>query len=150
VDQAGLPQFLIDMIRSAKTQIVATSYAQSASWWDQPWGKRYESENAEAAKRGVKVTRTFLFANESELDAIRPLLSKEVDAGITVKYAFVGNLHTQLVSGLVVIDNGLAGELHLTPAKGVKEAEFYTRRMISKALGTGSTRCNLRRWISEP
>jgi hypothetical protein len=127
VDQAGLPQFLLEMIKSAKTQIVATSYAQPASWWDQPWGKRYESENEEAVKRGVKVTRTFLFANQAELDAIKPLLSKEVDAGITVKYAFVKDLHADLVNGLVVIDDSLAGELHLTPAKGVKEAVFYTQ-----------------------
>jgi hypothetical protein len=127
VDQAGLPPFLLAMINSAGTQIEATSYAQPASWWDQPWGKTYESENEAAVKRGVKVTRTFLFANATELDAIRPLLMKEVEAGIRVKYAFVANLHTELVSGLVVIDGGLAGELHLTPAKGVKEAEFYTR-----------------------
>jgi hypothetical protein len=127
VDQAGLPQFLLDMVKSAKKQIVATSYAQPASWWDQPWGKLYESENEEAVKRGVKVTRTFLFANEAELNAIRPLLSKEVNAGIKVKYAFVANLHADLVNGLVVIDDSLAGELHLTPTKGVKEAVFYTR-----------------------
>lgn len=126
VDQAGLPPFLLAMIDSARTRIEATSYAQPASWWDQPWGKTYETENEKAVKRGVKVTRTFLFANAAELDAIRPLLMKEVDAGIKVKYAFVANLHTELVNGLVVIDDSLAGELHLTPAKGVKEAEFST------------------------
>lgn len=73
------------------------------------------------------MTRTFIFENEAQLDAIRPLLLNEVKAGITVKYAFVANLHAELVSGMVLIDDGLAGELRLTPEKGVKEAVFYTQ-----------------------
>jgi hypothetical protein len=127
VDQGELPIFLLAMIRSATKSIAATSYAQPASWWDQPWGKVYERENEEAVKRHVSVVRTFIFANEAELNSIRPLLGQEVTAGIAVRYAFVTNLHGNLVNGLVCIDDGLAGELHLTPEKGIKEAEFFTR-----------------------
>ena len=75
----------------------------------------------------MSVVRTFIFANEAELNAIRTLLEREVAAGMVVKYAFVKNLHTDLISGLVCVDDGLAGELHLTPEKGIKEAEFFTR-----------------------
>ena len=35
IDQSELPAFLLDMIRSAKTSIQASSYAQPASWWGQ-------------------------------------------------------------------------------------------------------------------
>lgn len=122
-----LSQFLIPMLQSARNEIVATSYAEPASWWREPWGKSYEGENEAAIKRGVKVTRVFLFTSQQDLDAIRPLLLQEVNAGIKVKYAFVGNVPTDLVNGMVVIDDNLAGKLLLTPQRTVDEADFFTQ-----------------------
>lgn len=127
VDGPDVPQFSIEMIKSAKSTIDATSYAGASNWWDQPWGVTYEAANEEAIKRKVLVTRTFLFTNKDEFTADAPLLTKEFENRIKVRYAYVGDLHGNIVNGYVVIDGQLAGELHLTPTRGVKDAVFYTQ-----------------------
>ena len=38
------------------------------------------------------------------------------------------DLSFKLTSDMIVIDDRLAGELRLTPEKGMKDAQFYTRR----------------------
>lgn len=128
VSPEDLPQFLLSMLNSANKEIIATSYAEPASWWNEPWGKSYEAANEAAAARKVKVTRTFLFTSQADLDAIRPLLLQEVKAGIDVKWAFVESLPPNLVNGMVVIDSGFAGKLLLTPQRAVKEADFFTQQ----------------------
>jgi hypothetical protein len=127
VAENEMPEFALAMIQSAKTSILATSYVQFNQWWDTPWGKRYEELNAEAIKRGVKITRVFIFSNKSDFETAKPHLDTQSKAGIDVRFVMSRDLGVQITSDMVVVDNRLAGELVLTPEKGMKEAEFRTR-----------------------
>lgn len=94
VDGSFVPEFSIQMIEHAKSTIQATSYAQATNWWDQPWGHTYEQENERAVTRGVTVSRTFLFTNQDDLRTNQPLMIEEYTACINVKYANIGDVHS--------------------------------------------------------
>ena len=122
-----MPEFALEMIKSSKQSILATSYVQFNQWWDTPWGRRYEELNAEAIKRGVKITRIFIFSNKADYEVAKPHLDAQKKAGIDVRYVMSNQLETKVTSDMVIIDGRLAGELVLTPEKGMKQAEFRTR-----------------------
>jgi hypothetical protein len=127
VEENEMPEFALEMIKSAKQSILATSYVQFKAWWDTPWGKKYEELNASAVKRGVKITRIFIFSNKSDYDNAKSHLESQKKAGIDVRYVMSNDLENKITSDMVVIDDRLAGELVLTPEKGMKQAVFRTR-----------------------
>lgn len=127
VEQHEMPDFVIRLIETATRSFDATSYVQFNEWWDTPWGRRYEKLNIDAVRRGVAVSRTFIFSSKEELDAARAHLDKQVNGGIKVRYAIADALGIQVTSDMVVVDGKLAGELRLTPDKGMKQAEFFTQ-----------------------
>ena len=127
VDEDEMPGFALEMVQSAKQSILATSYVQFNAWWDTPWGRRYEELNVDALKRGVTITRIFIFSSKADFESARKHLETQSKAGIDVRFAMANELGIQITSDMVVVDNRLAGELRLTPEKGMKEAEFRTR-----------------------
>jgi hypothetical protein len=128
VEQSEMPDFALELMRSAKKRVFATSYVQFNDWWNTPWGARYEQINEDNIKKGVLITRIFIFSNKEAFEGARKYMEMQKKAGIDVKYAMTQNLDMKLTSDMVVIDDRLAGDLRLTPDKGMKEAEFYTRQ----------------------
>ena len=122
-----MPDFALEMVKSAKKSILATSYVQFKEWWDEPWGKRYEDLNRDAVQqRHVDITRIFIFSNTAEFQNALSHLKAQKQDGIKIEYAMASNLNVKITSDMVVVDDRLAGELRLTPDKGMKEAMFYT------------------------
>jgi len=127
VDEAEMPTFALAMLRTANKKITATSYVNVLKWWETPWGQQYEQLNEEKVKKeGVDITRVFIFSKTDDFRATQPLLLQESKAGVHVKYAYTDNLNYQITSDMIVIDTNLAGELRLTPDKGITEATFFT------------------------
>lgn len=128
VDESEMPDFALEMVKSAQKSIFATSYVQFKQWWDLPWGKKYEALNREAIRdRKVQITRVFIFSKKEDFQNALPHLKAQLQDGIKVQYAYVDDLATKLTSDMVVVDDRLAGELRLTPEKGMKDAVFYTK-----------------------
>ena len=122
-----MPDFALEMVKSAKKSILATSYVQFKEWWDEPWGKRYEDLNRDAVQqRHVDITRIFIFSNTAEFQNALSHLKAHKQDGIKIEYAMASNLNVKITSDMVVVDDRLAGELRLTPDKGMKEAMFYS------------------------
>jgi len=123
-----MPNFALEMIKSAKEKILATSYVQASRWWETPWGKHYEELNETKAKDGVRITRIFIFQEKSDMARIEEVMKAEKHAGIDVRYAYLQDLTDNITSDLVVIDSNLSGELRLTPDKVMTFAEFMTNQ----------------------
>lgn len=128
VGEHEMPGFSLELIKSAKVSFDVTSYVQFKAWWDTPWGRQYEAENVTAVKRGVKIRRTFIFSKQVEFDAAKVHLAEQKKGGIEVYTVFAADLPSQVTSDLVVLDGRVAGELSLTPEKGLKEARFFTAK----------------------
>jgi hypothetical protein len=128
VDESEMPNFALEMIKSAKEKILATSYVQASRWWETPWGKHYEELNETKAKDGVRITRIFIFQEKSDMARIEEVMKAEKHAGIDVRYAYLQDLTDNITSDLVVIDSNLSGELRLTPDKVMTFAEFMTNQ----------------------
>jgi hypothetical protein len=127
VDQSEMPDFALELMKTAKKRILCTSYVQFNDWWNTPWGLKYEQLNEEDVKKGVKITRIFIFSTKDSFEGAKKYMSMQKKAGIDVRYAMTQDLSMKLTSDMIVIDDGLAGELRLTPDKGMKEAQFYIR-----------------------
>jgi hypothetical protein len=127
VDESEMPEFALELIKSAKKRILATSYVQVTKWWETPWGKQYEDLNEKKAKGGVTITRIFIFSTKDEMGKIEDLMRADKNAGIEIKYAYANDLNYRITSDMIVIDDNLSGELRLTPDKGMTVAEFMTK-----------------------
>jgi hypothetical protein len=128
VSNDEIPQFALELIKSAKLSFIATSYVRAADWWNTPWGKQYEALNYVARKNGVKIVRIFIFSTDGEKLAAESYLNLQEKNGIEVWTAMASDLTSKVTSDMVVMDDQLAGELTLTPDKGIQSARFMTNR----------------------
>jgi len=125
VDSAEMPLFRLQMIESAKKSIGTTNYIGLSKWWEEPSGDKYELANETAARRGVAVTRIFLFSNQQDLVPAKGIMVRENVNRIRVRYAFLSDL-PPFTGDIIVIDGALAGEHRFIPLKGLSEALFST------------------------
>lgn len=54
----------------------------------------YKNANQAAAKRGVKIERTFVLQKDSDVEAMRPIMDDQVSMGIDVRYVLESKLKT--------------------------------------------------------
>ena len=143
ITERDLPAFTMDLIENAEESFRATSYVRLDEWWNQPWGNSYELANIDAVKRGVEVSRTFIFSGSDTVD--NSIMENAVDHmktqlqnGIKIYFVDANRLRNELTSDIVLIDNRLAGELVMTPARSFSAATFFTEddevERIRKAL----------------
>lgn len=132
VNEAEMPLFNIQMIRSAKKTINATNFIGQSRWWTEPWGDRYEQANEDAVKAGVKVSRIFVFSSAGDLPLAKEIMVRESNSGITVRYALLSDL-PPFTGDVIVIDNALVGEDMIAPGKGGKRSYLFSQRLRSPA-----------------
>src|ERR1700680_4234429 len=85
VDEAEMPVFNLEMVRSARRSIRTTNYIGLSKWWEDPWGEQYEVVNEQAVKRGVRVSRTFIFAKPEDIKIAEGVMSREFKNGMKVR-----------------------------------------------------------------
>jgi hypothetical protein len=109
-----------EMLRHVEHSLVATSTAPN--WWTDDSGKRYEQRNMDLARDGkVRVTRIFLYANESERDELKHHLEDQRKAGIQVLTGHRG----KRLEDYVLIDDTYGGILTLSDKAEIVDARFY-------------------------
>lgn len=123
-----IPDFAIRLINGSKATVVATSYVRAAEWWNTAWGRRYEDLNYQAHRRGVRITRIFIFSSQEELAAARTHLDRQRTNGVEVLTIMKTDMAAPVTSDMIIIDDQLAGELVLTPDKGIQRAVFMTEQ----------------------
>lgn len=123
VSEVEMPIVIIQMIQSAKKNIEATNYVGTSLWWKQAWGEQYEEANEALAKRGVDVTRVFIFDGADDMKAANPIMLREAQNGIHVRYANLSDL-PPFTGDVVVVDGVLEGQEQIVPGKGISEAIF--------------------------
>lgn len=126
VEAHEIDVFANEVIASARDSVVATSYVSSAAWWDTPWGQKYEQLNYEKVRQGVKITRYFLFSDEQERQAAEEMLQRQVANGVKVFVVNARDTSHRYWDDVIVIDNSIGGELHLTPEKTIESVTMYT------------------------
>lgn len=131
ITENDLPRFCLELARTAKESFHASSYVRMDEWWNKPWGEEYEMLNIAAVKRGVQVSRTFIFSKPETLDrdtwhSLIDHMKTEYRGKIEVRVVKSSDLIDDLTSDMVVVDDRIAGELELTPDKSFKKATFYT------------------------
>lgn len=113
VSSEDLPAVVVDLIRQARREIIATSYVNSLEFWETPWGKIYAAENYSAVQRGVRVRRVFIVKDQDELKRLQPLINDQLNHGIDVFVAKRDNLSVKFSEDAIKIDNRLVGILAL-------------------------------------
>jgi hypothetical protein len=123
VDEAEMPVFNMEMIRTAKREIRTTNFIGISRWWEQPWGERYELANEAAAERKVRITRTFIFSKAEDVPIAAAIMTRQAKKGIAVRYALLRELQP-LTGDVIAIDGVLVGEHRIIPGRGLSEALF--------------------------
>jgi hypothetical protein len=127
VDMSGIPRFMMQVLPTAKKEVLATSYVDMGGWWEQPWGEQYQKANLALADRHVKITRLFIFNSRAESRApdACSTMQDERKHGIAVKVALKESLPRNFLQDVIVIDETLAGRLELTENRSPLGANFY-------------------------
>jgi hypothetical protein len=111
----------LKMMNEVQFRMLATSSAKG--WWNHEFGNEYMARNTNLAVR-KDITRIFLYANESELASLRPVLEAQLRAGIQVYIAPL-DANATLAEDYVVVDDRMAGRLTLTLDRNPVQADFY-------------------------
>ena len=125
VQRQEMPEFALRLLKSSNNSIIATSYVSSEEWWSKPWGRNYCELNYDLVEKGIKISRVFIISDSSEYGIIEPLMIEQVNNGVEVLFVFSKDVDFRVTHDMIVIDNKIAGQLELTPEKGLKEAEFF-------------------------
>lgn len=121
IPAAELNLAALKMMNEVQFRMLATSSAKG--WWKHEFGDEYLARNTNVA--GQKdITRIFLYANQDELAALRPVLQAQSKAGIRV-YVAPLDPNAPLAEDYVVIDNRMAGRLMLSLDRNPVQADFY-------------------------
>lgn len=123
VNEAEMPLFNLQMIETAKKTIKTTNFIGLSKWWEQPWGERYEQANEVAARKGVSITRIFIFSSQNDMPQARTIMVREQTHGIHVRYALLSDI-PPFTGDVIMLDDLLVGEHHIVPGKGISEALF--------------------------
>jgi hypothetical protein len=95
--------------------LIATSYVNTTDFWGTPAAARYLQVNENLIKtRGVEIIRIFLFADEEAAAASIPEMTKQANAGVTVRTALTPRLETSLKRDMFLLGDRLAAEYDLT------------------------------------
>lgn len=129
-------------------EIFATSYVDTAEFWEKNSAKRYLSRSQELiSERGIHITRVFLFADEAQYDESKAEMAKHAQAGISVRYAFTGKLEPDLTKDLFLLNNTLSAEydlaqgradilgvrIHSSPHPEVGNCERRRRKLVASS-----------------
>ncbi len=98
---------------AAKKSVYTTSYVSPSSWWLTTEGNAYFLKNEAALKRSVSISRIFIYANDSELRDLKPILQKQKNAGVTVFSIQASKLPERMSRDIIIVDDRLVGELIL-------------------------------------
>ena len=123
VSESEMPVFNVRMIESARKSVEATNYIGLSRWWEQAWGEQYERANEAAIKRGITITRVFIFAGGNEMSVAKTIMTLEANSGIHVRYALQADL-PPFTGDVVLVDGTLEGQHQIVPGKGISEAVF--------------------------
>ena len=105
---AGDLSISIEMMRNVKSRILATSVGPiSLTWWETPYGQHYWQSNVDAIARNVVVERFFIHdftRGPEQLDALKHLISWQLDAGVDVYVADTANVPPELRRDTILWD----------------------------------------------
>jgi len=133
-----LEPYAVQLLKMAEPgdRLFATSYVRTSAFWNSPRTKAYIRENEAAVKRGVNVTRIFLFDDEKALAESTQEMASQQKKGIDVRVALTKELEPELMRDLFYLENRIAAEYVLTPDRqGLLTLRFWTAVPEIKAIG---------------
>ncbi|MEU4554460.1 hypothetical protein [Micromonospora violae] len=96
------------------------------SWWRSEIGRRYWEANLEALRRGVQITRVFVYATLS--DELSALVQRQRAAGARVGLLPLGVVSPHLHVNLTLWDGSSCWEAHMTAHGEIGENQFSVNR----------------------
>ncbi|MFY1616510.1 hypothetical protein [Micromonospora sp. WMMD736] len=96
------------------------------SWWRSEIGRRYWEANVEALRRGVRVTRVFVYATLTE--ELSDLVGRQRAAGARVGLLPFGAVGTHLLVNLTLWDSSSCWEARMTAHGEIGENQFSVNR----------------------
>lgn len=124
VTKEEIGDFSTELIQKAQKSIIATSYIKKSNWWDTPWGKEYEAINYKLAKKGIIITRYFIFSTKEEYENSISFLEKQEENGIKVYHILSNQINGDYNQDVILIDDKIGGKLLLNPDKEMTKAEM--------------------------
>lgn len=123
-----------------KTQIRATSYVNVEQWWTNEFGKKYIQANEEAIKKGVELTRVWIFETLEDFEKTKSELKLQKDKlGVKTYYVYEKDIQELNESkiDIILVDDKISqksfyGELELTPLRKMTSVSFGSKseRMV--------------------
>jgi hypothetical protein len=122
VPKDDIPLFSDKLINSADESIIATSYVKGTEWWLSHWGREYESINYDLRKKGITITRFFIFSNRKEFEEMKDLIRRHINNKIETYVVFNWESSYVHTEDLILVDRKISGRLVLDPEKNMKRA----------------------------
>ena len=108
-----MKDFSLELIKIAKSMIFATDTGNIA-YWRETYMQDYFELNVKAIKRGVKITRIFIYPLR-DLRKNEDILQQHQNAGIDVYFVDSGKLPKDLVGDYMVVDGKMANYIEFSP-----------------------------------
>lgn len=100
------PRMAREAARMCESHIRAVSF-QDEAWWAGREGVAYLRDQEQERKRGIDITRIFLFKDSVNLGQYREAFQRHLDLGIETYVLRVSAVPTELLSDLVIYDDAL-------------------------------------------
>ena len=111
----------VEMLKGKRVQQTLLATSSTQSWWESQEGKNYERMNFDLVDNGVRITRIFIYEDQRELDALKPIMERQQRHGIKVRCV---RRDPNMSDDYVVLDGKCAGILRLTTKREMIQAEF--------------------------
>ena len=120
---------LIAAVLDAKFEILAVSpQVVNEGWWNSREGTVYMDAHVQALKKGVRITRVFLFDDAECLNS--EIMSRQANAGIEVLHANGSSLPSELKGAFVIFDDRL---IQRTIVSGDQQGNLFSINAVDLA-----------------
>ena len=111
---------LVRIFDEAKERVIAVSHdPHQEKFWESSLGRRILRANADAIKRGVKITRVFILTPEQNRRSVSAVIQQHIDTGIEVLVAKADELPPELLADYLIQDDRLVFHIEVSKKGGL-------------------------------